>query len=498
LSHATLAILMQVCSPLVAEKIVLSVYVVCFPLAVFYFFDAIRPGKHPLALISFAFIYNYLLFMGFYNFVFSVPLALYTLGFWWKKCEQLSFRRIMVINALCTLLFFCHLMTYAITLGIMLLIALTSRIAANNGLISSGDRVDGTMAAAAHLSAKQTVRRGLGLLSVRSAACLLPTLPLLLLYVHKSTISSGAGNVFAAVQNPSPGHLGQMLNELTGMSILKNYDGVQAVVAQLIGLLLLILLIASIGRRVRQLLQRPSPLFHGVDLFLVTGLSLLVLYLWIPFSSGFYGWLNDRILLIASLLLLGWIDGNEVSSHEASVVSLWRQQFLSSRAVVLIICALVLVNILVVSRKIHDASRVLEEYTASMATIAPHRVVLPLVFGDKTDGLQRSEFLTHASSYFTLGNGGINLDNYEIQFDYFPVTFKPGLAFGAIYDPDWISLVEAEPEKLRLCSYTGYIDYLLVWNEPDQVTSEQIASCYRLISQQGRQKIFIPKSHDKL
>src|SRR6185369_18089707 len=103
----------------------LSVYVTCFPLAVFYFVDALRPGKHPLALASFAFIYNHLLFMGFYNFVFSIPLSLFVLGYWWKYCGHLSFSRIIAINALCALLFFCHLMTFAITLVTMILIAVT-------------------------------------------------------------------------------------------------------------------------------------------------------------------------------------------------------------------------------------------------------------------------------------------------------------------------------------------------------------------------------------
>ena len=96
LSHAGLAALMRIFPPLTAEKILLSLYVIGFPLAFIYFIGAVDPAKKPLGLLSFAFIYNYLFMMGFDNFVFSIPLAFWALGYFWKRRFRLTFGLVLV------------------------------------------------------------------------------------------------------------------------------------------------------------------------------------------------------------------------------------------------------------------------------------------------------------------------------------------------------------------------------------------------------------------
>ena len=94
LSHASLVVLMFLFPPLIAEKIFLSLYVILFPLAIYYFLNAVERDRHALVILSFTFIYNYLLLMGFYNFAVSVPLFFLALGYWWKHKDEMNVKRI--------------------------------------------------------------------------------------------------------------------------------------------------------------------------------------------------------------------------------------------------------------------------------------------------------------------------------------------------------------------------------------------------------------------
>ena len=50
-------------------------------------------------------------------------------------------------------------------------------------------------------------------------------------------------------------------------------------------------------------------------------------------------------------------------------------------------------------------------------------MLLPFFF-DPSGSAKRVGIFVNGSSYYCLENGGINLGNYEVQFDYFPINFK--------------------------------------------------------------------------
>ena len=66
LGHLALAGLILISNPLLAEKILLTGYILALPLAVRYAFRAIRSESATLAVLSFPFLYNCLLHYGFY------------------------------------------------------------------------------------------------------------------------------------------------------------------------------------------------------------------------------------------------------------------------------------------------------------------------------------------------------------------------------------------------------------------------------------------------
>ena len=68
-SHALLVVLMYVFPPIVCEKIVLTLCIGRLPLSLFYFLNGVQKKNAVFGLVGFIYAYNYLLHMGFYNFV---------------------------------------------------------------------------------------------------------------------------------------------------------------------------------------------------------------------------------------------------------------------------------------------------------------------------------------------------------------------------------------------------------------------------------------------
>lgn len=107
--HLVMAGLMYIVPPLVAEKILLSGYVILLPISISYALQAIRPDAGFLAFLAFPFIYNFPLHMGFYNFSYSLPMFFFVVGYWLKYQNRFTFRRIVTLSLLSLLLYFCHL-----------------------------------------------------------------------------------------------------------------------------------------------------------------------------------------------------------------------------------------------------------------------------------------------------------------------------------------------------------------------------------------------------
>jgi hypothetical protein len=124
LYHASLAALMEVFPPLVSEKILISQYVISFPLAFIYLLGAVAPSKKSLGLFGFVFIYSYSFMMGFFSFVFSIPLAFLALGYFWNHRSRLNFGQVIVLNLLLFLVYFGHLIPYLVTVGSIAFIAI--------------------------------------------------------------------------------------------------------------------------------------------------------------------------------------------------------------------------------------------------------------------------------------------------------------------------------------------------------------------------------------
>ena len=434
LSHFSLAVLMFVFPPLIAEKIFLSLYVILFPLAIYYFLNAVQRGRHALVILSFTFVYNYLFLMGFYNFAVSVPLFFLALGYWWKHKEEMSRNRIILLNLLIIITYFAHLISYAFILFSIALLALFH------------------------------FRRDFKRILV-TGCYLLPAAMLLLVYLPTSDLLAGEPPEFGF------GRVGELFANLIGMHVLISYTEPPSWISVTVSAFLIFL----VGATIWQNRKGPTAEHAEQKAFLCLAAVLLGLYFILPNSIGPGGWVNDRLAILATLAIFAWFRGFDNRQ--------WKRAFTAA------VTLLALVNLVYVGVLFKNLNAEVREFNAFVDRVEKNSVILPLHF-DPRGSSERVGIFVNAANYYCLDNGCINLGNYEIQFDYFPVRFNADFET-PLAEKEWVQVVHWQPEKIDLCDYADNVDYLLLWDTPDEpVVAEAIAACYTLIASEGKLKLY--------
>ncbi len=100
-TQAALILLLWAAPPFLAEKILLTVYAILFPLALAYLNRAVQPTRGEIGLLVGSLsTYHFLLYKGFYNFSFGVLFYLVLLGYWWQHQDRCDRRTAVVLNLL--------------------------------------------------------------------------------------------------------------------------------------------------------------------------------------------------------------------------------------------------------------------------------------------------------------------------------------------------------------------------------------------------------------
>lgn len=434
LSHISLALLMFIFPPLIAEKVLLSLYVILFPLAIRYFLNAVQSGRDSLVILSFTFIYNYLLMMGFYNFALSVPMFFFALGYWWKHRDAFDITRIILLNLFIIATYFAHLMSYAF---ILFSIALIAVIHFRHNL-------------------KQLLLTG---------CSILPAGLLLIVYLPTSDLlTDGAPKI-------ELDRIGELFENMVGLRVLISYSEHQAWIAYTVFASLLILGIWTVW----QIRYKSIKPLTGQGAFLILFCVLFLLYFILPGSIGPGGWVNDRLLILAMLTIF--------ACFRLSDSLRWNQVFIG------IVTLLAIVNVFYIGMLCKRLDTELHEFNALVDKVENNSVILPLQFEPRGTSLKVGIFV-NAANYYCLDNGCINLGNYEVQFDYFPIRFNPEFETPTD-EKEWVQTVHWSPEKIDLCGYAENVDYLLLWGTPVQdKIAKEIDEYYTLIETEGKLKLY--------
>ncbi len=402
LPHATLALLMLVMPPLLAEKVLLTGYVVIFLLSMYYYLRSFGEERVFSLALAFPFLYNYFLHMGFYGFALGVPLVFLILGYWWRhRGEGLRRDSLITLNLLLVLLYFCHIVCQVIALAFILLLA----------LLHYGRKIGRTLALGVSLG---------------------PSLVLPIYFILTRHAGSLSGTPLV-----------DRLKWFLELDTLYYFDARQRYLALAVTAAYGIALVGTLILRLRQLrtvdLKRCKP----SDSLLVVSLFATFLYFVVPRRIYGGGGLVCRLIPFPYLAILPWLD-----------LKHWKPLRIGVGTVA--ICVTVL-QVGISTHYYHILNKGLQEYTSAIPFVEKNKTYLGIGFDHKGES-ERVQSYRHASAYYSIATGAIDLGIYEADKGYFPLVYRIGL------NPyQTIGKIESTSGNLDLSRYPQPIDYLVVW-----------------------------------
>jgi len=271
----------------------------------------------------------------------------------------------------------------------------------------------------------------------------------------------------------------ELLKEFISMRTLVSYNEDQSKIAYLISALMIYLFVHTLWKDKVAAKGSIIKRFTIKDCFLLLFFVMFILYLILPWSFGPGGWVNDRMAILASIGILAWFSQGDSKR--------WKRIF------IILVTIVSLVNIAYIGYYCKILNTGLNEYTSETKIIEKNKVILPFFFDSNGKSLRVGIFV-NAANYYCLDNGGINLGNYEVQFDYFPIKFKKSFQ-PPVQKKEWVQTIHWRPCDIDICGYSNNIDYLIIWGKPDKTTDKAARKCYNLIAEKGRLKIFKPTGH---
>nr|NIT36404.1 hypothetical protein [candidate division Zixibacteria bacterium] len=128
LYHLSLVGLLYVLPPLIAEKVLLTLYVVLFAAAFRYLVAAVSGRPGPAALLVFPFVFSFSFNLGFFGWGISLALAALGVGYYWRRRDRLNVRAVIALNALAFAIYLAHLLGWAIFAGAVVALALSEGV----------------------------------------------------------------------------------------------------------------------------------------------------------------------------------------------------------------------------------------------------------------------------------------------------------------------------------------------------------------------------------
>ena len=383
LSHLVLAGLMFVVNGLIAEKLLLTSYVLLMVTGMYRLLRHVagRPTYWPLVL--FLFVFHNLVAQGFYNFSYSIGFYCLLVAEWIKYLNDGDRKRLGSFFVLLLLTYFSH--PVAFILGGVTCGALA---------ISHAVAEKGTVAGRTVMS----ILLVLGLCNI----------PLLLLF-------AGFANRQHSGHGPHLQFVPERFLELVRFEYLVNYDHREVLVAAMSGIVFCsVFLVALLGR------VRAGKTVHRFDGFLLAFLFVMSLF---PVVSNLMlggGALVARLGLFAMLFMALCVAYMPVRDKVLNVAAL----LLFSYSCV---AAVVRLNINL------EGSAAIADHLTVGKYIKPGSVVLPLhfaTFGKKVSGdmiTDKNNTFAHEGQYLAMAKPVIVLDNYEANTNYFPLKWHDGV-----------------------------------------------------------------------
>lgn len=461
LSHICLAALLYIFPPVISEKVFLTFAIGMIPIAFFYFIDAVHKDtkeRFLFAWLGFPFAYNYLLYMGFYNFTLSISFFFFSFGFWWKHKDNMQVKHICVLYVLLLLTYLSHIASYG-------LIVLGISVAA--GCIWGCE----ALAEAWRIRSEQ-----IGTIIKQFVVSLKPFFRFLL-YMVPIYFVLMEYYLKSLKLHPTGSH--------RGMEWVKEYFwGVKSIVyftdwhVPINYFLLAILGIAIVISIVYRIVRKQW--IKQTDVFLLIVFLFTYMFIKAPWSYGPGGWINDRIHIYILLMLAPWIVMDMHKFIRYGITT-----------------CLIIFTLFHFGRTAYDHGRIsteIAELVSGAKLIEPHST-----FNHRSAGWHKSEFefehynktekkmekrneiryvtpFVHSTAFYGVyADDVVHMANYEANYYYFPVNRN---------NKDSVGL--------------GYIraDYVVAWYYPETEPFADIKPNYDIIHETKHLKLFKRKTQE--
>lgn len=454
-SHVLMAAASLMVGPVIAEKLLVSLYLLFLPLTVRYlsWSPTTAPGSEPrhgfsresraiAPLLVFPFLYSYSLHMGFYNFVMSLGFFFAVLGFYVRYREAMTAGRILVLALLVLGLYFCHAVSLVASM-----LAIGAVAFWQAGVVEILHSPVGERSQSYRGSLRQSAYRFYQLL-VPAVVAFLPAVILLAGYLIRSTAA-----VPLAAANPPADHgwIDRMLR-LFSLSSLVSYSWAEFFFSSALVVVFAVTALVLLRRKWK--VGRVEP----ADAFLMMACGFVVLYFIAPDELAGGSVILPRLELFPYLCCILWF----ASSTLGRPLSRW---LIGSATVI----SMGLLGGHVLSYARFAAA--LDEFRSVAESIEPHSTLLAITLSDNAGhrtapASLRVNPLKHACCYVALDSRAVLLTNYEAAHAYFPIQFRSGYNPYEMIGPFHADPLSADLERFH-AGGGAKVDYVLLYGTED-------------------------------
>lgn len=361
--------------PIVAERIFLSIYIVLMGVSVPFFLKTFKKSSLPASYFVFPLIFSYTFLMGFYSYIITVPLFLFALSLAWRLRDGSTIFRFFSFNIIAFVLFYFHLIPFIFFLLSLIVIAIVEPA-----------------------EYKQKISNLLKLLLIMSPA-------ILNLFYYLRFSAHGYIPDFSYLLSSS--RFIRLLIELFYVSTV-NLLPWQILPASLFMFLIVVLGYHSLKDIYKRKLHGGN-IIPSEKLLIYLSLILTLIYFVSPIHIGGGWYFNERFPMVILLISLPLLRMPETIIFKRIV----------SISVISIVSIFFAFNVAILWRQGNKIEKFLSALHAGLPKGA-------LVMTYKTKGPERAtvDILLHASSYYGIFKGCVDIGNYEAASDLFPVHFN--------------------------------------------------------------------------
>jgi hypothetical protein len=440
LYHLILAGLLYLFKPLVAEKVLLSAYVIIFAYALRALGKAAGGRAGPAAFLVFPIIFSFPFHMGFFGFMFSLAFATFGIAYYWQRRGEAAARLFVKLNALAFVIFFFHLLGWVVFIGGVILLAWLD--AAREVLDA---RRSGGSAALPH-------RRLLGKLAV----------PLYLAPAGAWGLYYVLGRQAGFVDYRGAAWLVKYMFRLETLRV---FVPTQKWPATALAVAIGAAVIAALGVAVYRFAKRKSRPAKGGGPAWIWGavvVAALALYAAAPDAAVSGGFISNRLSLLPLIAASAWVAA-------AGGKLIRRFLFVIGPTLALAYVATVFVEY-------RGMNADLREFNTGHCCFAGECTILPIICTREPRPGCAVHYMEHAGSYYTIGNYNVDLLNYEADNRNFPVAWRVGplpIGWGGAPDGTPIYVIDG---------IYGDVDYLICWRVNPFVSGmREMFAHYRLV-----------------